>query len=137
MNFERKKIGEILIEMGAITPAEVNLILNRMTVVGRRFGETGVAEGLFKGDTPGPGSGPAVPAGIPGSGHPLPRRRTDGLPASGLPIRFNFVPVRREGNALVIAIADPTDVTTLDNLELLLDTPLVLQVAARGRRSAV
>ncbi len=133
MNFERKKIGEILIEMGAITPAEVNLILNRMTVVGRRFGETGVAEGLFKGDTLAQGLARQFQLEyLDLDTLSLDAELMASLP-SGLPIRFNFVPIRREGNALVIAIADPTDVTTLDNLELLLDTPLVLQVAAKAK----
>ena len=44
------------------------------------------------------------------------------LPA-GLPLRFNFLPVRREEDALVVAIADPTDLTALDDLELLLAAP--------------
>jgi type IV pilus assembly protein PilB len=135
MNFERKKIGEILIEMGAITPAEVNLILNRMTVVGRRFGETGIAEGLFKEDTLAQGLARQFQLEyLDLDTFSLDSELMTSLP-SGLPIRFNFVPVRQEENALVIAIADPTDVTTLDNLELLLDTPLVLQVAAKGKIS--
>jgi type IV pilus assembly protein PilB len=135
MNFERKKIGEILIEMGAITPAEVNLILNRMTVVGRRFGETGIAEGLFKEGTLAQGLARQFQLEyLDLDTFSLDSELMTSLP-SGLPIRFNFVPVRQEENALVIAIADPTDVTTLDNLELLLDTPLVLQVAAKGKIS--
>ncbi len=41
MSFERKRIGEILVEMGVITPAEVDLILAQMATQGKRFGETG------------------------------------------------------------------------------------------------
>jgi type IV pilus assembly protein PilB len=133
MNFERKKIGEILVEMGAITPAEVNLILNRMTVVGRRFGETGIGEGLFKEDTLAQGLARQFQLEyLDLDNFSLDSELMTSLP-SGLPIRFNFVPVRREENTLVIAIADPTDVTTLDNLELLLDIPLILHVAAKGK----
>ena len=50
MVFERKKVGEILVEMGAVAPAQVKLILDRMVVEGSRFGETGIAEGLFNED---------------------------------------------------------------------------------------
>jgi type IV pilus assembly protein PilB len=133
MNFERKKIGEILVEMGAITPAEVNLILNRMTVVGRRFGETGISEGLFKEDTLAQGLARQFQLEyLDLDQFSLDPELMTSLP-SGLPIRFNFIPVRKEEGSLVIAIADPTDVTALDNLELLLDTPLILQVAARGK----
>jgi type IV pilus assembly protein PilB len=41
--------------------------------------------------------------------------------------------VRREDSALVIAVADPTDVALLDELELQLDTQLILQVAAQSK----
>ena len=45
--FERKKIGDILVAMGAITPMEVKLVLERMLVRGESFGHAGVAEGFF------------------------------------------------------------------------------------------
>ena len=38
LNFKRKKIGEILVSMGAITPAEVQLIIEQMALLQRRFG---------------------------------------------------------------------------------------------------
>ena len=47
VNFERKKIGEILVSMGTITPAEIRLVLERMQARGENFGITGVAEGIF------------------------------------------------------------------------------------------
>ena len=50
MNFQRKKLGEILVEAGAITPAEVDLIRAQQPLHGKRFGETGVAEGFFSED---------------------------------------------------------------------------------------
>jgi type IV pilus assembly protein PilB len=133
MNFERKKIGEILVEMGAIAPAEVALILERMSVAGGRFGETGVAEGLFTED---------MLAQVLARQFQLEYLDIDSfsldpglvssLPA-GLPLRFNFLPVRRQGNGLIIAIADPTDVATLDNLELLLDMPVIPQIASKSK----
>jgi type IV pilus assembly protein PilB len=43
--------------------------------------------------------------------------------------RFNFVPLDTVGEALEIAISDPTDVLKLDELELLLDRPLILKLA--------
>jgi type IV pilus assembly protein PilB len=133
MNFERKKIGEILVEMGAIAPAEVALILERMSVAGGRFGETGVSEGLFTED---------MLAQVLARQFQLEYLDIDSfsldpglvssLPA-GLPLRFNFLPVRRQGNGLIIAIADPTDVATLDNLELLLDMPVIPQIASKSK----
>ena len=133
MNFERKKIGEILVEMGAVAPAEVSLILERMTVTKGRFGETGVAERLFNEDL--------LAQALARQFH-LEYRDLEGfaldpelvasLPA-GLPMQYRFLPILRREEGLVIAIADPTDVASLDTLELLLDTPLIPQIAASGK----
>ena len=43
-------------------------------------------------------------------------------------LRYGFVPHRREGGALVIVVADPTDVPKLDELPLLLGSPIKLTV---------
>jgi type IV pilus assembly protein PilB len=128
-----KKIGELLLEEGAIVPAQVDYILQRMTVTGLRFGETGVAEGLFDEDVlakmlarqfdleyfdlTGLALDPELIALLPG----------------GLPGRSCLVPIRKLDGVLEVAIADPTDAATLDNLELLVQGPLVLRVAARGK----
>jgi type IV pilus assembly protein PilB len=45
-----------------------------------------------------------------------------------LMFRYNFVPLRRHGDQLMIAVADPTDVLRLDELEGLLGARLELQV---------
>src|SRR5512145_291175 len=47
MAFERKKIGEILVEMGSLAPAEMRLVLDRQPLLARRFGEAAIAEGLI------------------------------------------------------------------------------------------
>lgn len=38
--------------------------------------------------------------------------------------RYNFIPYREQGSALAIVAADPSDVTMLDELELLLQRPI-------------
>jgi len=133
MNFERKKIGEILVEMGAITPAEVQLVLKRIVASGERFGAAAVLEGVL--------SEELLAQALARQFH-LEYLSLEGvvqdpellasLPA-GLPLRYNFLPIARLENGLVIAVADPTDVVHLDELELILNTPLVLRVAARSK----
>jgi len=133
MNFERKKIGEILVEMGAVTPAEVQLVLKRIAISGERFGAAGVQEGVVTEEL--------LAQALARQFH-LEYMSLDGfipdpellasLPA-GLPLRYGFLPVARQESALVIAVADPTDVVHLDELELLLNTTLVLRVAARSK----
>jgi type IV pilus assembly protein PilB len=41
-----------------------------------------------------------------------------------LMFRYNFLPYRREGGRLVLVMADPTDVPVVDELSLLLQTPI-------------
>src|ERR1700691_4804750 len=50
------------------------------------------------------------------------------IPAE-LMFRFNFVPMEAQGGALVIAVADPSQVLLSDELPLLLGMKLVLKVA--------
>ena len=46
-----------------------------------------------------------------------------------LMFRYNFVPLRMEGNALVVAMADPSDLVVIDEVSALLGRPLKIKVA--------
>ena len=49
-----------------------------------------------------------------------------------LMFRYNFVPLRREGSRLVIIVSDPTDVLLIDELEVLLGTPISAAVSTKS-----
>jgi type IV pilus assembly protein PilB len=51
------------------------------------------------------------------------------IPAD-LMLRYGFVPHRREGHSLVIVVSDPTDLPMIDELSVLLQTPLKVTVGA-------
>ena len=51
------------------------------------------------------------------------------IPAD-LMLRYGFVPYRREGSALVIVVSDPTDLPMIDELAVLLATPIKVTVGA-------
>ncbi len=55
------------------------------------------------------------------------------IPAD-LMLRYGFVPHRRDGQALVIVVSDPTDLPMIDELALLLGTPITVTV---GTPSAI
>jgi type II secretory ATPase GspE/PulE/Tfp pilus assembly ATPase PilB-like protein len=55
------------------------------------------------------------------------------IPAD-LMLRYGFVPYHREGNALVIVVSDPTDLPMIDELAVLLATPIKVTV---GTPSAI
>ncbi len=52
------------------------------------------------------------------------------IPAD-LMLRYGFVPYRRDGRALVIVVSDPTDLPMIDELEVVLSTPLRVMVGSR------
>jgi type II secretory ATPase GspE/PulE/Tfp pilus assembly ATPase PilB-like protein len=53
------------------------------------------------------------------------------IPAD-LMLRYGFVPYRREGKNLVIVVSDPTDLPMIDELGVLLSTPIRVMVGARS-----
>ncbi len=54
-----------------------------------------------------------------------------GIPAE-LMLRYGFVPFRRDGKTLVIVVSDPTDLQMIDELAVLLGTPVRAMVGARS-----
>src|SRR5882762_5660626 len=55
------------------------------------------------------------------------------IPAD-LMLRYGFVPYRRDGRALEIVVSDPTDLPMIDELAVLLSSPIKVVV---GPRSAI
>jgi type II secretory ATPase GspE/PulE/Tfp pilus assembly ATPase PilB-like protein len=53
------------------------------------------------------------------------------IPAD-LMLRYGFVPNRREGKTLVIVVSDPSDLPMIDELAVLLATPIKVTVGARS-----
>ncbi len=130
MSFEHRKIGEILVEMGIIAPAEVRLVLEQQRQSGRRFGETAIAEGLFTDDRVAQALAQQFGLDYVDLSQLVPDLELAASLPADLPIRFAFIPLQRTDDGLTIAIADPTRVAELDELEMLLDMPLICQVAS-------
>jgi type IV pilus assembly protein PilB len=133
MVFERKKIGEILVEMGSLAPAEMRLVLDRQPLLGRRFGEVAMTEGLL-------GEVALAQALAQQFGlefldleqTPLPAELAETI-SPELMVRFECVAVRQDARALTVAVADPTRLRALDDLEMLLDQRLEHVVAPKGQ----
>jgi type IV pilus assembly protein PilB len=58
------------------------------------------------------------------------------IPAD-LMLRYGFVPHRREGRALVIVVSDPTDLPMIDELGVILRTPIRVTVGAPSAIQAI
>ena len=126
----RKKLGDLLVSLGTMTPAEVSLVLEKMEHSGLRFGETAIHEGLIDADV----LAQALAEQLRLPYVDLETCDLDGELitsfSSSLFLQYHFLPIRREEQSLVVAVADPTDVSSLDELELQLDCSLLVQVAS-------
>ncbi|MHB8709336.1 MAG: GspE/PulE/PilB domain-containing protein, partial [Desulfuromonadales bacterium] len=133
MAFERKKIGEILVEMGSLAPAEMRLVLDRQPLLGRRFGEVAIAEGLINESALAQALARQFGLEYFDLDKTLPPAELAETISPELMVRFECVPVRQDAGALTIAIADPTRLRALDDLEMLLDQRLEQVVAPKGQ----
>ena len=133
MTYQRKQIGRILADMGAIAPAEIELVLEKQQHSGKRFGAVGVEAGMFSEVELAQALASQFQYDyIDLSEEVLDAELVATLP-SDIPIKYNLIPLKRQGNTLVVAIDDPTNVAALDQLELQLGLSLQLKIAARGQ----
>jgi type IV pilus assembly protein PilB len=115
----RTGLGEVLIEMGAISRTVLEGALQRQREEGGRLGEILVANGYITPEVM--GDGLAKRLGVPRA------RLANGVDPAILNLlddrsrrRYNVVPMAVDANgALVLAMADPADVLTLDDLRML------------------
>jgi type IV pilus assembly protein PilB len=128
-SFKRKKIGEILLDVGALTPEQLMYVVDKLTTCNQRFGEICLNEGLVTEEAL--ERALAEQFGLEYvdlSGFKV----DDNILATITPdlvYRYHFVPLELREETLVVAIADPTDVIQLDDLELLLGRPIAIKLA--------
>ncbi|GAB4295049.1 MAG: GspE/PulE family protein [Desulfuromonadia bacterium] len=129
VEFQRKKLGDLMLERGDLTEAQLEYIKEKMRVSDDRFGEICLKEGIISEETL--YRDLAVQFGLEFTDladFRLSEQLLNALPPDVMH-RFNFVPVDTRGETLIIAVSDPTDVTKLDELELLLDRPIEIRLA--------
>lgn len=135
--FKRRKLGDILVEKGDITPTQMAYVIDKLKVSNDRFGEICLNDGLI--------TESALSQAL-AEQFGLEYVDLQDLKISesimntltpDIMYRYQFVPIEQEGDALVIAISDPTDVVKLDELELLLDRPLIFKIATPSQISMI
>lgn len=129
----RKKLGVILFERGDLSEDQLQYVMEKRKTVTERFGEICVHDGLVTEEA----VSRALAEQFGFEFVDLQGFKIDEAILSEFPpdviYRLHFVPLYQEDETLVIAIADPTDVINLDELEMLLDRPLKIKVAAESQ----
>ncbi len=129
----RKKLGDILSEKGVLSRDQLQFVIDKRKTVSERFGEICVNDGLVTEEE----ISRALAEQFGLEFIDLQGFKIDEAILSAFPpdvvYRFHFVPLDQEGETLVIAISDPTDVINLDELEILLDRPLKIKIAAKSQ----
>jgi type IV pilus assembly protein PilB len=127
--FKRKKIGEILVDKGILTPSQHIYVMDRLASEGVRYGEICLSEGLMTDEAF--SRALAEQFGleyIDIQGLKLDEAVLNSIPPDAM-YRYHFIPLALQGEALVVAISDPTDIVNLDEIELFLDRPLIIKLA--------
>ena len=133
----RKKLGEIMLENGDLTVDQLRFAVDKLKHTNQRFGEICLFNGLISEEIL--AKTLAEQFGL--EFVDLQGFRIDEELLSSFPpdimYRFNFVPLQQDGAILFVAIADPTDVVKLDELEILLDRPIIIKIASALQISQV
>ena len=123
---EYRLFGQTLVEQGVITKQQLDEAVHKQqtTMSNRKLGEVLVRLGYITRRHI--SQGLAEQLGIPTvnlAEIEVPRKIIDLVPLN-VALIYRIVPVRKDGSALCVATADPTDIDLLDNLERLLEVPI-------------
>ena len=135
--FRRKNIGTILMERGSLNPDQMPVIIEKLATTRQRFGEIAIHEGFVTEED----LARALAEQFGLEYVDLRNFKMDSELLNQLPpdaiYRFHFVPLEMQSHSIVIAVADPTDVVNLDELELLLDRQVQIRIASDSAIAAV
>ncbi len=136
-SFRRKNIGTILLERGNLKPDQIPVIIDRQTTTRQRFGEIAVHEGFISEED----LAQALAEQFGLEYIDLRNFKMDSELLNQLPpdaiYRFHFIPLEIQPHVIVVAVADPTAVVKLDELELLLDREVQIRIASDSAILAV
>lgn len=128
---KRKKIGEILVELGFLTGEQLKGVVSLVKKGGKRLGEVCLEEGYIDGEQLAVALARQSGLEYIDLSNFEPSEELLGEAPLELMLRYGFAPYEKRDDSLVIAISDPTDIMLIDELELLLDRPLTVAVSSK------
>ena len=131
-SYRRKNIGTILIDMGCLSADQLPQIVEKLSLGKLRFGELCVREGLItETDLARALAAQFNLEFVDLSDFKMDEELLNSLPTDAI-YRFRFVPLEMTPTSLAVAVADPTDVIKLDELELMLGRQLHIRIATES-----
>ncbi len=128
-SFRRKRLGEILAAKGIVTAAKINEALARADNRQKRIGEILMAESLITEEQLAQSLAEQRDLRYADlSDYRVKPAFFETIPVDVMQ-RYQFVPLEDTGDALVIAVADPTNIPAIDDLELLLQRQIEVCVS--------
>jgi len=128
-SFRRKRLGEILVAKGVITASRINEALAKNDNRQKRIGEILLAEGLVTEELVAQSLAEQRDLRFAA----LTDHRVNPAFFETIPVdimqRFQFVPLEDTGDVLIVAVADPTNIPVIDELELLLQRQIEVAVS--------
>jgi type IV pilus assembly protein PilB len=135
--FKRKNIGIILMERGSLNPDQLPIVIEKLATTRQRFGEIAVHEGLVTEEDLARALAEQFGLEYIDLGNfKMDSELLNQLPPDAI-YRFHFVPLEMHPHTIVVAVADPTDVVKLDELELLLNRQVQIRIASASAIAAV
>ncbi|MBE9503469.1 MAG: Flp pilus assembly complex ATPase component TadA [Proteobacteria bacterium] len=127
----RKKIGEILVEMGALAEDKLLEIVELAKDGENRFGEVCLAEGYIREEQLAMALAKQSGLDYVDLGDFEPEEElTEEIPLE-LMLRHGVIPYEIKDDRLALVVSDPTDILLIDELELILSRNLLLVVATK------
>jgi type IV pilus assembly protein PilB len=134
---KRKKIGEILVDRGALSLSDLSQILGESDTAKERIGSICLRRSLVTEEDL--AQALAEQFGmeyVDIKGFKMDEAVLDMFPADAL-CRHQFVPMDARGDSLAVAIADPTDVITMDELEFIVGRSLNFRITTESALKSV
>jgi catechol 2,3-dioxygenase-like lactoylglutathione lyase family enzyme len=133
---KRKKIGEILVDRGDLDLSDLSFALAIIKHTGERFGKVCLINSLISEEA----LAQALAEQFGMEYVNLKDFKMDEATLSIFPHilppdainRYHFVPLEPLGDSLVVAVADPTDVLKHDELEFILNRPVIFKLATES-----
>lgn len=129
-SFRRRRLGEILVAKGIVTQAQIADVLAKADGGRKRIGELLEAEGLITGEVLARALAEQRDLRyLDLAAFRIAPQFLEKIPPD-LMHRYQFVPIEEAGGMLVVAVADPTNIPAIDELEMALKRPLEICVGA-------